>query len=57
MALEKAYSHPDEVVRSKMGLGILAFPCNQFGNQEPGSKGEIKEFARQRGARFLVMGA
>jgi glutathione peroxidase len=26
------------------GLVILGFPCNQFGNQEPGSEIEIKEF-------------
>ncbi|EOA27898.1 hypothetical protein CARUB_v10024072mg [Capsella rubella] len=25
------------------GLEILAFPCNQFGSQEPGSNKEIKE--------------
>jgi len=28
------------------GLRILAFPCNQFGNQEPGTNEEIKEFAQ-----------
>ena len=32
-----------------------AFPCNQFGNQEPGPVAEIKSFARERGARFLIM--
>ncbi|MFT6070685.1 MAG: glutathione peroxidase [Bacteriovoracaceae bacterium] len=26
------------------GLEILAFPCNQFGSQEPGSNEEIAEF-------------
>jgi glutathione peroxidase len=26
------------------GLEILAFPCNQFGGQEPGSDAEIAEF-------------
>ena len=26
------------------GLVILGFPCNQFGQQEPGSDGEIQEF-------------
>lgn len=26
------------------GLEILGFPCDQFGNQEPGSEAEIKEF-------------
>jgi len=26
------------------GLEVLGFPCNQFGQQEPGSDDEIKEF-------------
>ncbi|HLI63804.1 MAG TPA: glutathione peroxidase [Terriglobales bacterium] len=26
------------------GFEVLAFPCNQFGHQEPGSDEEIKEF-------------
>lgn len=26
------------------GLEILAFPCNQFGNQEPGNADEIRNF-------------
>ncbi|KAK1274760.1 hypothetical protein QJS04_geneDACA003871 [Acorus gramineus] len=30
------------------GLEILAFPCNQFGMQEPGSNPEIKKFACTR---------
>ncbi len=25
---------------------VLAFPCNQFGNQEPGDAGEIAEFCK-----------
>ncbi len=29
---------------SSQGLEILGFPCNQFGEQEPGSSDEIKEF-------------
>ena len=28
------------------GLEILAFPCNQFGQQEPGSNAEIQQFCR-----------
>ena len=31
------------------GLRILAFPCNQFGNQEPGTDAEIKVFAEKKG--------
>eukprot|EP01018_Ginkgo_biloba_P014215 Gb_38747 [translate_table: standard] len=30
------------------GFEILAFPCNQFGGQEPGKNPEIKEFACTR---------
>lgn len=30
------------------GFEILAFPCNQFGGQEPGSNEEIVEFACTR---------
>ncbi|GIW94967.1 MAG: glutathione peroxidase [Pirellulaceae bacterium] len=26
------------------GLAILGFPCNQFGNQEPGTAAEIRQF-------------
>lgn len=33
-------------------LAVLAFPCNQFGNQEPGSNLEIKSFAAKQGATF-----
>ncbi|MDI9260641.1 glutathione peroxidase [Alicyclobacillus sendaiensis PA2] len=28
------------------GFEVLAFPCNQFGNQEPGSNEEIQTFCR-----------
>ncbi len=28
---------------NQQGLAILGFPCNQFGNQEPGSEKEIAE--------------
>ena len=37
------------------GLDIVAFPCNQFGRQEPGSNAEIKAFAGKYGAKFLMM--
>ncbi|XP_022849704.1 probable phospholipid hydroperoxide glutathione peroxidase [Olea europaea var. sylvestris] len=30
------------------GLEILAFPCNQFGSQEPGTNEEIQQFACTR---------
>ena len=43
---------------SKLAPGqveILAFPCNQFGKQEPGTAREIKEFAAQQGVQFRMM--
>merc|ERR1711881_260920 len=33
---------------------ILAFPCNQFGGQEPGSNEQIKSFTRRYGVDFPV---
>jgi glutathione peroxidase len=30
------------------GFSVLAFPCNQFGAQEPGTEGEICEFATRK---------
>jgi glutathione peroxidase len=39
------------------GLVILAFPCNQFGAQEPGSNSEIQQFCQVNyGVSFPVMG-
>ena len=38
------------------GLTILAFPCNQFGAQEPGSDSEIQQFCSTNyGVSFPVM--
>ena len=34
---------------------ILAFPCNQFGQQEPGSAHEIKQFVKEKGVEFQMM--
>ena len=34
------------------GLRILAFPCNQFGGQEPGSNEKIKNFNQLQGVKF-----
>ena len=34
-------------------LAILAFPCNQFGGQEPGNNSQIKHFVREeKGGQF-----
>ena len=41
---------------SKKGLRILAFPCNDFGNQEPNSLSEIKEFCSTKfGVKFEIL--
>uniref|UniRef100_A0A8C8Z275 Glutathione peroxidase n=1 Tax=Prolemur simus TaxID=1328070 RepID=A0A8C8Z275_PROSS len=37
---------------AECGLRILAFPCNQFGKQEPGTNAEIKEFAAGYNVKF-----
>merc|ERR1712038_811152 len=34
------------------GLRILAFPCNQFGSQEPGTNQEIRAFADKYNVEF-----
>jgi glutathione peroxidase-family protein len=38
-----------------MDVTILAFPCNQFGAQEPGSNAEIKAFVAKKGVTFTMM--
>lgn len=43
----------DKYADSK-GLRILAFPCNQFGRQEPGDSEKIKEFTQKKGVKFDV---
>jgi len=40
----------------ELGLEILAFPCNQFANQEPGTNEEIQTFCQQNyGVTFPVL--
>ena len=41
--LEKLYSEHKDA-----GFSVLAFPCNQFGSQEPASTEEIVEFCETR---------
>lgn len=40
---------------SGQGLEIVAFPCNQFGGQEPGSSKDIQLFLKEKGVKFPVM--
>jgi glutathione peroxidase len=48
--LEKIYQELKE-----KGFEILAFPCNQFGGQEPGDAGEIESFCQKNyGVSFTV---
>lgn len=35
-------------------LRILAFPCNQFGGQEPGTEKDVIQFAQQRNVKFDI---
>jgi len=37
------------------GFVVLAFPCNQFGGQEPGSPEEIRAFVDGYGVTFPIM--
>ena len=42
---------------SEKGFKVLAFPCNDFGNQEPDSLSEIKDFCTTKfGVKFEIMG-
>ncbi|WP_296676530.1 glutathione peroxidase [Novosphingobium sp.] len=39
------------------GFEVIAFPCNQFGGQEPGNAAEIEEFCKVNfGLSFPLMG-
>ena len=40
--------------REGTGLEIVAFPCNQFGGQEPGSPAEIQAKLEKLGVSFPV---
>jgi glutathione peroxidase len=47
-ALHQSYGH--------QGLVVLGFPCNQFGNQDPGTNEEIGAFCeRHFGVSFTMM--
>ena len=52
--LEKLYK---EISKDHPDFTILGFPCNQFGNQDPGSNAEIQEFCQLNyGVSFPVLG-
>ncbi len=46
----KQYSGLEEIYKKykEKGFEILAFPCNQFGEQEPGTNEEIKNFCSSK---------
>ena len=41
--------------RTIIDFDILAFPCNQFGAQEPNECPTIKKFANDKGVTFTMM--
>lgn len=41
--------------KENLDVEILAFPCNQFGKQEPGGPSEIGDFCNKHGVEFKVM--
>lgn len=45
---KRSYTELETLYRryKDQGLAILAFPCNQFGHQEPGSAAQIEQFVR-----------
>jgi glutathione peroxidase-family protein len=45
-----------DIAFSDKGLEILAFPCNNFGSQEPGTNEEILAFTKSQGVTFPVIG-
>ena len=40
------------MIKHNCGPQVLAFPCNQFNGQEPGSPDSIQEFAKERNITF-----
>lgn len=42
-------------VKETAAVHILAYPCNQFGQQEPGTADEIAAFAKNKGVEFTIM--
>ncbi|KAL1505600.1 hypothetical protein ABEB36_005128 [Hypothenemus hampei] len=51
---EKNYQQLNEIYDKyeNKGLRILAFPCNQFLQQEPGTNEEIADFAKKHNVKF-----
>lgn len=44
------------VLNSDRGLEILAFPCNDFLSQEPGTNSEVLAFVKSKEVTFPVLG-
>jgi len=53
--LVRLYARFQDDTTNNVPVNILAFPCNQFGEQEPGSAAEIKQFAADLGVTFRMM--
>jgi glutathione peroxidase len=54
---ERNYSELTQLYEkySSKGLEIIAFPCNNFMSQEPGTDAEILDFTKARGVTFPLM--
>ncbi|KAL1129859.1 hypothetical protein AAG570_012803 [Ranatra chinensis] len=48
----KELNELNERFKERKQFKILAFPCNQFGGQEPGSSEEIMCFMKKKNAEF-----
>ena len=55
---ERNYAQLQEIHEKygPQGLEILAFPCNSFGGQEPGTNADVKAYVEGRGVGFKVLG-
>ncbi|KAL3209217.1 hypothetical protein MRX96_009218 [Rhipicephalus microplus] len=52
VSLDKYKGHVALIYAESKGLRILAFPCNQFGGQEPGTEADIKKFVEKYNVKF-----
>ncbi len=55
--LHSIITKPHHILTTHTHTQVIAFPCNQFGSQEPGAHDEIVHFAAQQyAATFPIMG-
>nr|APC94015.1 glutathione peroxidase [Symbiodinium sp. clade A ex Anemonia viridis] len=51
------YADFKKMQKDMQGAHVVAFPCNQFGRQEPGSDAEVMAFAKDRGLKVNEPGS